>query len=343
MEILALLIPALIGLVSGIITNRTNRLNVESTNQANTEINQAQMAHEDEAAEAADQRTRALYNDIESPSARRKALMDAGLSPALMYGQGGNGGTLAQGAQAQTQGLIPQMPFQMQQLFDVSQMVNASKATAEIQKTVAETQSIRKDLPLKDKMKEEMEANILKIRQDITESMEKVNLMFAQRQNEYKQGGKIEAEKQLSEAQKSYTEALAAWTNIKANDQRAIDEATIKEMEAKTAQAFALAKKAGVETKLLEETMQSAIDKAYAEAQMAIYDWTFLKPAEFQRLQADAQKLRIANDKEKALSEIYGSWKGHARAQEIKDWLKLLAGLGGAAGVVANAAKTLAK
>ena len=51
------------------------------------------------AANAADARTRALYKDLQSPEALRKQYQEAGLSPSLMFGGGGVGGNLSQGAQ----------------------------------------------------------------------------------------------------------------------------------------------------------------------------------------------------------------------------------------------------
>nr|QJB21220.1 MAG: DNA pilot protein [Microvirus sp.] len=52
-------------------------------------------------AEKADERTRALYNDLYSPQAKVQQLKNAGLSVGLMYGTGGAGGTSStSGAQA---------------------------------------------------------------------------------------------------------------------------------------------------------------------------------------------------------------------------------------------------
>lgn len=61
------------------------------------------------AADAADARTRALYNDLQSPSALLEQYKQAGLSPSLMYGQGGSAGAHpADGAQGSgASGLAP--------------------------------------------------------------------------------------------------------------------------------------------------------------------------------------------------------------------------------------------
>ncbi len=61
------------------------------------------------AANAADARTRALYNDLQSPAALLEQYKQAGLSPSMMYGQGGSTGAHpADGAQGSgTSGLAP--------------------------------------------------------------------------------------------------------------------------------------------------------------------------------------------------------------------------------------------
>lgn len=51
------------------------------------------------AAQHADQRTRALYKDLQSPAALLAQYREAGLSPSLMFGGSGAGGSIAQGAQ----------------------------------------------------------------------------------------------------------------------------------------------------------------------------------------------------------------------------------------------------
>ena len=54
--------------------------------------------YNERSANAADARTRKLYNDLQSPKAIKEQLEEAGLSPSLMYG-GGMQGSVAQGAQ----------------------------------------------------------------------------------------------------------------------------------------------------------------------------------------------------------------------------------------------------
>lgn len=75
----------------------------------------------EKAADKADARTRSLYNDLQSPKALLQQYKEAGLSPSLMFGGGGIGGQLAQGAQGQgAAGIAPNTfginPMQLRQL-----------------------------------------------------------------------------------------------------------------------------------------------------------------------------------------------------------------------------------
>lgn len=89
-------------------------------------------------ANAADKRTRALYNDFYSPEALMKQYQEAGLSPSMMYGgtPGQSGMSGAQGSGAA--GLqTPYMPISM------IEGAQAAKLLAETQKTKAETEQIK--------------------------------------------------------------------------------------------------------------------------------------------------------------------------------------------------------
>lgn len=60
------------------------------------------------AADFADKRTRALYNDLQSPRALLSQYREAGLSPSLMFSGGGAGGGMTQGAMGNgTSGVMP--------------------------------------------------------------------------------------------------------------------------------------------------------------------------------------------------------------------------------------------
>lgn len=91
----------LLGLIGSAIGTAANIGMNSRTNQTNLDINRQMMNYNREEAEKADERTRALYNDLYSPEARVQQLKNAGLSVGLMYGQNGMGGTMStQGAHA---------------------------------------------------------------------------------------------------------------------------------------------------------------------------------------------------------------------------------------------------
>lgn len=89
------IVSAIAGVASTAITNKKNRETYLDVQQQNHELNE-------QAADRADERTRALYNDLESPAAKVAQLKQAGLSPGLIYGGGGSIGTgqVTSGAQA---------------------------------------------------------------------------------------------------------------------------------------------------------------------------------------------------------------------------------------------------
>lgn len=92
------------------------------------------------AAENADARTRALYQDFYSPQALMRQYKAAGLSPSMMFGgtpgQGGTSGSMGGGAHG------PQAVFAPNSLLDAAQVANLF---AQAQKTKAETKNIEQD------------------------------------------------------------------------------------------------------------------------------------------------------------------------------------------------------
>lgn len=92
------------------------------------------------AAQNADRRTRALYQDLQSPEAMMRQIKEAGLSPSLMFGGGGVGGmSVPQGAQGGgSSGISPTSygvdPVQLAQIENI-------KADTKLKEAEAETES----------------------------------------------------------------------------------------------------------------------------------------------------------------------------------------------------------
>lgn len=116
------------------------------------------------AANEADKRTRALYNDLQSPAALLKQYGEAGLSPSLMYGQGGSAGASpssgaqgsgASGLGATTYGLnliegaqLGLMKAQADKLNAEARQANANADTNEATRE-ATVENLKKDLEVK--------------------------------------------------------------------------------------------------------------------------------------------------------------------------------------------------
>lgn len=92
--------------------------------------------YNEKSANAADARTRKLYEDLYSPKALLQQYKDAGLSPSLMFGGGGPGGTTVQGAQGEGASGIGTQTFGINPV-DLSQV---KLANAQAENIKADTQ-----------------------------------------------------------------------------------------------------------------------------------------------------------------------------------------------------------
>lgn len=110
------------------------------------------------AADSADARTRALYNDLYSPQAQLQQIKDAGLSPSLFYGDGGgiSGQAGAQGSGAA--GVSPTTfgapPLELGEIFKTiaeTGLINAEKKKIESETNVIDLQKDWQDMVNKQK------------------------------------------------------------------------------------------------------------------------------------------------------------------------------------------------
>lgn len=101
------------------------------------------------AAQAADNRTRSLYNDIYSPGAQMRLLKEAGLSPSIYFGgtpgQGGMSGAQGSGASGGQAPFMPMSLVEAAQAKALFAQADKTKAEAEVVKPQAEA-SIAKEL-----------------------------------------------------------------------------------------------------------------------------------------------------------------------------------------------------
>lgn len=132
-------------MVSAIIGAGINAISQADTNYQNlkrTETDrQLNYIYGERAAEEADRRTRALYNDFYSPEALVRQYNEAGLSPSLMFGgtpgQGGMQG--AHGTGAAGPQTAPYMPY------SIVEAAQAAALFAQAEKTKEETKTITGD------------------------------------------------------------------------------------------------------------------------------------------------------------------------------------------------------
>lgn len=131
-------------LISGAFGLGQTALNNEWAAQRAREDRAQNYRYGEMAADNADKRYRALYNDFYSPEALISQYKEAGMSPGLLLGgsPGQGGGVAAQGTGAAG----PQTPFMPMSLLDAAQVANI---TAQTEKTKAETKNIEKDTDIK--------------------------------------------------------------------------------------------------------------------------------------------------------------------------------------------------
>lgn len=135
-------------------------INNEYANQRTREDRQQNYMYGEMAAENADKRTRALYNDYYSPEALMRQYEAAGLSPSLMFGgtpgQGGTSGAQGTGAAG------PQTPFMPISMVEAAQAANlfaqTKKTKAETENIEEQTKNVEQDTALK-----ELEVNLRKM------------------------------------------------------------------------------------------------------------------------------------------------------------------------------------
>lgn len=156
------------------------------------------------AANASDERTRALFTDLYSPEAKVKQLKKAGLSVGLMYGQGGASGTSstsgAQGAGGGHQQGSPTNVLQGLQLGLMNSQIKALEAGAN--KDNADAKNKEQDRLLK-------EQQTLKLTEEVNEVKERVKNIVGERAL---QGWSQRQLMTISDSElKSYSEG-AGWT-----------------------------------------------------------------------------------------------------------------------------------
>ena len=141
--------------------------NQQQTNQQNVDLarenREDQQAFATEAAQTANQVTEQQYNKLYSPSAKVQQLRDAGLSPGLMYSNGGYQGSGVLAAQAASPSSSAPIvnPLMMPDFLNMmTQLTQAQKTKAETKKTEAEEQETRQNIAESNARIEEIKSKI---------------------------------------------------------------------------------------------------------------------------------------------------------------------------------------
>lgn len=234
-----------------------------AANRANRQLNEQNRQHEfallgreqqfaAQQAELSDQRTRDLYSDLMSPEALRQQYENAGLSVGMMYGNGGAGGNLQTGAQAESPSAQNRGTIPMQSLVGAE----TEKIMAETEKNMAEAENIKtdtknkwKNLDVMDKQMIVMEWSIENTKQNIEQSKKEVEKLGTEILNIMADSKLKENQAELAKAQKEFQEALTRWqdaqttlANIDAQTRGEFNEIQIKQMKAAMTQSYASAK-----------------------------------------------------------------------------------------------------
>lgn len=155
---------AVLGLINGAANIGANAILGGIQHERNEELMHSQYSLNEKAADAADRRQRAQYNDLYTAAAKRKQLEEAGLSVGLAYGmQGVTGGGTAGAAQGGGSGL----PSESAPYGDYFDLLQAEKTKAEIKNIEADTKKKEGEEGREKEMHEyniaEIQANIDKI------------------------------------------------------------------------------------------------------------------------------------------------------------------------------------
>lgn len=236
-------------------------------NQAFAEKNRERnFYYNEQAAKNADMRTRMLYQDLYSPAAQMKQLREAGLSPSLMY-QNGGGNAGASGAQSA--GL--QGPYPSAQSLDPLTFAQIANIAANTEKTKAETLKIGADteFTLTNIIKASEETENIKVTRQLlqlqstgqqlqNEAKKLENEINSENKDEIIKQCKILSEKLQRESDQLYKENEAL--DLENNLSRETYQTRVNQYLADYKQTITLTAKAASDIELNEQQIQSLID-----------------------------------------------------------------------------------
>lgn len=224
--------------ISGILNILNTAINHELNNRSIEYTADLNYKYGEKAADNADRRTRALYNDLYSPQARLQQLKDAGLSAGLMYGTAGAGGTTSTaGAMGHGAGNQQAKANFLDILQNAAIQSEINRNNAEANKSNADARKSNADAEVTEQTgTEEAFAKIAELQ--ARAGNEKAQATFTELQSDFQdiqneiaketKDYQIElidyqAEKMLHDSEKAYYESLSAKYNAE------VDEETVNE------------------------------------------------------------------------------------------------------------------
>ncbi len=244
------LLGAGMGLVSSIFGGNQQKKAEERQDQRQKEYMALQHGYNEESADNAQKRTMAMW-DYTNYENQMKHMKAAGLNPALMYGLGGGGGVSANGAQ----GVGTSMPTDQAGSLGIQEKGMALE-TAQLMSQIELNKATAK--------KTDAEANkIAGVDTDATKAG--IENVIAQTANEKVKKGLIYADTRLKDAMEELNRAKVEETGWAIKN-------IVKGIEYMDAQI----KQTGLNSELIEKTMDSQVNEAAARVQNIIAD-TLLK------------------------------------------------------------------
>lgn len=330
------LIGSILGVHNAMQTNRTNKEIQESINASNEAINQRQLNHADEAAAAADRRTRTLFSDLYSPEAKMEMYKKAGLNPALMYGANGATGVSTAGSQASTPNAIPMQGVKMDRILgltNTSDINNAINTAAQTKLMDAKTKNELADLPLKERQAEAITQGIKESEKRIEEINQKINESIAKITN-------VKHQNELIDAQRKFEQAKTDLANCDLLTRGEFNRETINNLKAQTEkfekeakEAVALARKYNADANLIEKSTELQIEKIQYEILQTIASTGELN-AMTRKLDSETWLNTLEAKPQQALQEMLDNYggeegKGTAKGKLIAEAIQLLLDLYG--------------
>lgn len=293
-------IGATLGGVFDIISNKMNE-------NAEKRAREENFAYNEQAAENADARTRALYSDLYSPAAKIEQMKEAGLNPNLMYGMNGAAGV---GGTSSTTGAMGGGTTGIAPHERHFAALESALMAAQVQKTQAETKNIESDTDIKNTTAENLQEQI----------DAKLKLMDAQTQEAWSKAG---LNKKVTEMQIMANEVFEKTkdTQVKITEKQ-LDSLTeqVKEIKAET-------EKLGAEKDQIEKLTQPMVDYYINQAKNALADSEYKtalkgltsKQAEYIQKEIDAYWQHLNNESLEAYAADTNAQANKTRANIEKE------------------------